>query len=145
MSLADDEQFDISNAVLEVDEDDILGDYDACSNVFSTLNGLGARVAIDNFGSSYSCLTYLCRVPSQILKLDEAILGAADERPDARSLLGTTSRMAKHLGKTIVMNGVADPMQMQVAREVGADLIQGALTPRPISEVELLTLVRGMH
>lgn len=141
--IAREEQFDLANAVFEVDEDDILGDYDACSRVFAALNKLGARVAIDNFGSSYSCLTYLCRVPSQILKLDEAVLDAADERPDARSMLGTTSRMAKHLGKSVVLNGVAEAARMQLAREVGADMVQGALASRPVSEDELVALIRG--
>jgi EAL domain-containing protein (putative c-di-GMP-specific phosphodiesterase class I)/CheY-like chemotaxis protein len=143
--LAREEGVEPSDIVLEVSEDDVLGDYEACAKVFRSLNQLGVRVAIDDFGSSYSSLTYLSRVPSQILKVDEAMLEAAEERADARSLLGTTSRMAKHLGKRVVLNGVSEATQMQVAREVGADMVQGALTARPMDGDDVILLVRSFR
>jgi EAL domain-containing protein (putative c-di-GMP-specific phosphodiesterase class I)/PleD family two-component response regulator len=144
IKVAREEQFDLANLVVEISEDDILSSYESCVEAFGKLNNLGARVAIDDFGSSYSCLAYLCRAPCQILKLDKSVLDAARERPDARTLLGTTARMAQHLGKIVVLNGVDDPSEIQIAREVGASMVQGGFTAAPLTDRDLVETIRAL-
>ncbi|MGD2134418.1 MAG: EAL domain-containing protein [Maricaulaceae bacterium] len=141
--LASEADFDLDHLVVQVAEDGVLYDFDACASVFRQLNDIGVRVAISEFGSGYSSLAYLCRVPAQSLKFDELMLHAALERSDARTLLGTMSRMARHLEKSVIVCGVADAEQLQIAREIGAEMVEGRLTSRVLSAEELITTLKA--
>ena len=142
--IAEEEGIGLSRVVVGFREDAVIGDLGACAQVFRALNTLGAKVAIDDFGSNYSSLAYLCRVPAQILKFDKAMLEAAGERPDARSLLGATARIAKHHGKTVMLAGVGCVDEQVIAREVGADMVQGSAVSKPLTLPELEASVHAL-
>lgn len=136
--LADKHRISLDRVVLEVTENDLISDLDASVQALSGLIEKGARLAIDDFGSGYSSLTYLCRLPASWLKLDTVLLHTAEQEADARALLSSISRTAKHLGKTVVVEGVENATHVEIAQAIGATHAQGFHFSRPMSAARFL-------
>ncbi|MHB1486086.1 MAG: putative bifunctional diguanylate cyclase/phosphodiesterase [Acidimicrobiales bacterium] len=99
-----------------------------------TLDGLadlGVRLAIDDFGTGYSSLTHLLQFPVQVLKIDRSFVqGVATDR-QSRALVAAVVRLATGMGLTAVAEGVEEPVQADVLRELGCPFGQGYLFGRP--------------
>ena len=105
------------------------------------LRSLGIRLAIDDFGTGYATLSFLQRLPIDILKIDRSFVQACgDER--GRGLLEAIVRLGQTLSVTTVGEGAEEPRQLAVLCELGCDMVQGFLLGRPISAAEVAMLVR---
>lgn len=144
-AVAQQERFDLGALVVEIGESALTRNFGAATATLEALSKLGVRTAIDEFGSSCVSLGYLCRLPAGILKVDGGMLAAAHERPDARTLLGTLCRMAKHQGKTVVLTGADRFDSSEIAREVGADLMQGVPGARVLSAEETRSIIAALN
>ena len=99
---------------------------------------MGVSLAIDNFGTGFSCLANLKDIPATKLKLGRALTMAL---PDDRRSLSVTKalvQMGKDLGMTIIAEGVETKEQMEALRELSVDGIQGYYYAKPM-DVEALS------
>lgn len=91
------------------------------------LSRRGLRLALDDYGSRWSCPRQITSLPIEIVKLDRSfVTGAAARRP---ALLEAVS-MARSLGMTVLVEGVELGKDLDLAEGVGADLGQGFLWGR---------------
>jgi len=123
--------------VLELTESVLVGDDASTTAVLHGLRGLGVRLAIDDFGTGFSALSYLSRLPIDVIKVDRtfvAQLGSADGRSD---LARTIIEMARALGMSTTAEGIETPEQLAVLRGLGCDLGQGYLISRPVPAEEV--------
>jgi EAL domain-containing protein (putative c-di-GMP-specific phosphodiesterase class I) len=99
---------------------------------------MGVLLAIDDFGSGYSSLSYLKNLPVDILKIDRSFIVDIDDRTgdNDRSLLAGIIALAKSLGLTSIAEGVETPAQRTFIEAAGCDLMQGYLTGKPVPEEE---------
>jgi EAL domain-containing protein (putative c-di-GMP-specific phosphodiesterase class I) len=105
----------------------------AASRVLAEIRALGANVAIDDFGQGYSSLSYLRRLPADIVKLDRSFLeNIQDEMPGVEFISAVTT-LAHALGKSVVFEGVETQEQLDFALAAGADMAQGFFFARPLS------------
>lgn len=128
--------------VVELTESAIVQDLDHAGDVLEEIQGLGAKIAIDDFGSGFTSLAYLQRLPIDILKIDRAFTAGIDHDPAARRLLGGLVRLAEGLHVTPLAEGVETAGQLDELGDLGCELAQGYLIARPLRPEQVLDRLR---
>ena len=96
------------------------------------LRELGIQLAYDDFGAGYARLQELMDVPPDVLKFDIALIRDIHRRPPhSRQVIQTLVRMAKNLGIKTLAEGIEEPEELAVCREMGFDYAQGYLLGKP--------------
>lgn len=101
----------------------------------------GFRVAIDDFGCQHSNFDRLWRLTPDIVKLDRSLIVQASENDRARRILPKLIEIIHDLGARVVVEGVETADQHALARDAGADLLQGYYYARPAPEIVSQPLV----
>ena len=127
---------------LEVTESALMAGTDSVLHSVNTLAGLGIGISLDDFGTGFSCLSYLQRLPLCELKIDRSFLSRID-RTDGHAIVAAIVRLAGALDLDTVAEGVERPIEMNLLREVGCDAVQGYLLGRP-APLEALVPPRQM-
>ncbi|VIO77575.1 bifunctional diguanylate cyclase/phosphodiesterase [Bradyrhizobium ivorense] len=103
------------------------------NRTLTALSALGARLALDDFGSGYSSLGYLTRLPFDRLKVDRAFVDGISTAPEKRKLLGGIIALSHGLGMTVVAEGAELPAEVDVLGGLDCDLVQGFVFSQPIA------------
>lgn len=101
------------------------------------LADMGLRVAIDDFGSGYSSLSYLKQLPATEIKLDCSLITDVCTSESSRVIVETAINMAHGLGYELVAEGVEDGETARLLTEMGCDKIQGFWLCQPLPLEEL--------
>ena len=129
--------------VLEITESMFLHDTDAVVSTLQAIRALGVRVAIDDFGSGYSSLSYLQRFPVDILKIDRSFIGGSAGHGGDSSLAEAIVRIGQTLDLQTVAEGIETSEQWAVLRRLGCDLGQGFYFARPADPGQLEAFIAG--
>ena len=128
---------------LEITESAILDDPDHAIDNLRRLQALGCRLAIDDYGTGYSSLAYLRRLPVHELKIDKTfILGMARDSSDA-VIVRSTIDLAHHMNLLVVAEGVEDEATVERLRGLSCDMVQGYLLSRPLAAEDVVAWMRG--
>lgn len=103
------------------------------SRTLTALSGLGVRLALDDFGSGYSSLGYLTRLPFHWLKVDRAFVDGISTAPEKRKLLGGIIALSHGLGMTVVAEGAELAAEVDVLGGLDCDLVQGFVFSPPVT------------
>ncbi|MGX1106118.1 MULTISPECIES: sensor domain-containing protein [Bradyrhizobium] len=103
------------------------------SRTLTALSGLGARLALDDFGSGYSSLGYLTRLPFDCLKVDRAFVDGISTAPEKRKLLGGIIALSHGLGMTVVAEGAELSAELDVLGGLDCDVVQGFVLSPPVA------------
>jgi EAL domain-containing protein (putative c-di-GMP-specific phosphodiesterase class I) len=95
----------------------------------------GFRVAIDDFGAEHSNFDRLWMLTPDIVKLDRALIVQASENSRVRRILPKLIEIIHDLGAQVACEGIETRDQHALARDSGADLLQGYYYARPSPEV----------
>lgn len=110
---------------LEVLETTALADVSFTSGVMEQCRSLGVRFALDDFGTGYSPLTYLKRLPVDVLKIDRSfihnMLGDAEDLAIVEGVIG----LSRTFGCSVVAEGVESVEQARRLVEMGCEIGQG--------------------
>ena len=117
---------------VEVTEGAFMVDEAVVVRTLETLSADGFRIAMDDFGSGFSSLNLLRRLPIHVLKLDKEFLREGYETDRTQSILSDIVVMAQHLGIRTVCEGVETPEHVALLREIGCDTAQGFYYSRPL-------------
>jgi diguanylate cyclase (GGDEF)-like protein len=126
---------------VEVTEDLLLEDIDRTRIVIDRLRENGIRVAIDDFGSGYSALSYLHDLPIDELKLDRQFIEPVLVDWRAAAIVRAVIDLAHVLGVTTVAEGVEDAATAARLREYGCEVGQGYYYSPPIDAAAMLKLL----
>ncbi len=118
--------------MIEITEESLVKNFDQASRTISKLRENGIRCAIDDFGTDYSSLLYLKKLPFFTIKIDrEFIADIATQKKDLNLLSGILS-LANKLGYEMIIEGVEDEEQMLILKEFPYKLsYQGFLFDHP--------------
>jgi EAL domain-containing protein (putative c-di-GMP-specific phosphodiesterase class I) len=122
---------------LEMTESVLIQDDDATLTVLHNLRDLGVRIAMDDFGTGFSSLSYLHRFPFDKIKIDRCfIMNLPDDRGSVATIQAVIG-IAKAREIVTTAEGVETEEQRKVLHELGCDQIQGFLISgaRPASEI----------
>jgi len=128
---------------LELTETAVLGDEVQASALLSRLRATGVKVWLDDFGTGFSGLSHLRRVPVDGVKIDRSFVADVLRDPDDLALTSAIIAMAHSLGITVVAEGIEAEGQYEVLRERGCDQGQGFWLGRPMAAGEMLRTARG--
>jgi c-di-GMP-specific phosphodiesterase len=101
------------------------------------LHDIGVALSIDDFGTGFSSLSRLARLPVKELKLDNSFVRNIEEDPNAQAVATAVISIGKSLGMTVVSEGVETEKQAQLLRKLGCPVAQGFLFGRPMSARQL--------
>jgi diguanylate cyclase (GGDEF)-like protein len=126
---------------IELTEAVLMEQADRCIESLNTLRKWGVRVAIDDFGSGYSSLRYIARLPIDTLKIDMAFVHAMTKSPDNMGIVSSVISLAHGLRLKTVAEGVETEEQRNLLRLLRCDEMQGYLFSRPVSKSQLEILL----
>jgi diguanylate cyclase (GGDEF)-like protein/PAS domain S-box-containing protein len=133
-----------SGLMLEITES-LLLEQASTIGVVSDLRALGVRVALDDFGSGYSSLSYLQSFPLDVVKLDRGFVQALDESEASAAVVKAAIDMAGALGLEVVAEGVEREAQLVRLRDLGCPLVQGFLFAPALEPDEAAELLGGVR
>jgi diguanylate cyclase (GGDEF)-like protein len=125
-----------SRLELEITENTILSDPVRTRTILNRLKELGVRLAIDDFGSGYSSLGYLKRLPLDVLKIDKSFVMTMMADDDSAAIVRSTIDLAHNLGLEVVAEGVATEHISAALTALHCDAGQGFYFAGPLPEVE---------
>ncbi len=116
---------------LEVTETEIMADLAQASKVLDKLSALGIKIGIDDYGTGYSSLAYLHRLPVQELKIDRSFVTNLPNEASNRIIVRSSIAMAHSLGLQVVAEGAEDELTCAMLAEAGCDFLQGYYLAEP--------------
>jgi EAL domain-containing protein (putative c-di-GMP-specific phosphodiesterase class I) len=130
---------------LEVLETAALVDVDYTSALLDRCRKLGVRFALDDFGTGYSTLTYLKRLPVDVLKIDRSFVrNMLDDAQDLAIVQGVIG-LARTFGCTVIAEGVETPAQARLLIDMGCDFGQGHGIASPMPAAQVLAWARSFR
>ncbi len=117
---------------IEVTEDSLVSNIEKATSVLAALKQAGISTSLDDFGSGYSSLGYLVRLPIDTLKIDRSFVQALADSEKASAVIRGIVGLARSLGMKTVAEGVESQPQVAELKDVGCDVIQGYLISRPL-------------
>lgn len=117
--------------VLELTEGVLLADLDTARARLDELRGRGVRVAIDDFGTGFASLTYLHRLPVDVVKLDRSFVDGLGVDERLTSIVAAVLRLTEELGLESIAEGVATGDQAERLRVLGCHVAQGSWVGAP--------------
>ncbi|WP_322784915.1 EAL domain-containing protein [Cupriavidus cauae] len=123
---------------LEILETSAVEDFVQVSQLMALCERMGLRFAIDDFGSGYSSLTYLKRLPAYLLKIDQGFIRDMLEDPDDIAILDALLALARSFGRNCIAEGVESIKHGEILLRLGCEWGQGYAIghPMPVHEFE---------
>ncbi len=122
---------DPGHVVLEITESALMSDVGRVRSVMRDLQRTGVRIALDDFGSGYSSLSYLADLPFDFVKIDRSFVARFHQERRAAALLESIATLCHNLGLPAIVEGVETPGQLRQVRDLGIPYAQGYLFGRP--------------
>ena len=119
---------------LELTESQVIVDDDAVSRRLLALKELGVRLSMDDYGTGYSTLWQLRRLPFDSLKIDRSFVAGLGLAQEDAQIVHAIVQMGGSLGLTVIGEGVETREQAQFLRAYGCPLGQGYLFGRPSAD-----------
>lgn len=122
---------------LELTETAVLGDEAHAIAILGQLRRLGVELWLDDFGTGFSGLSHLRRMPVDGVKIDRSFVADVLTDPDDLALTGAIVAMAHSRGMAVIAEGIESEGQFELLREQGCDLAQGFWLDRPLTAGQL--------
>lgn len=122
---------------LEITESAAMADMDSAVELLTRCRNLGLCITLDDFGTHYSSLTHLQRLPVDTIKIDKSFVQGCPGNPDDVSIVRGIIGLGHERRRRIVAEGIETVEQLAWLRSVGCDFGQGFLLARPMPEADL--------
>jgi diguanylate cyclase (GGDEF)-like protein/PAS domain S-box-containing protein len=110
---------------IEIREDMVLRNPERAVRLLAQLKELGVRLVIDDYGTGYSSLNYLKRLPIDAVKIDRSLIRELPRDVDAAALSRAVVAMAHSLGISVTAEGVETRDQWEFLHQLGCEEMQG--------------------
>lgn len=117
---------------MEISEGALLSGADQVISQLNQVRSLGIALHMDDFGTGYSSLSLLRRLPFSVIKIDRSFIHDMESDEADLGLIRAARSMAEGLGMKTVAEGVENPEQLRLLREIGCDYAQGYLFAKPV-------------
>lgn len=128
---------------LEITESVLIEDFTKVSEKIKQLRGYGIRISLDDFGTGFSSLSYLKKLPIDTLKIDKSFIDTVMNDSATRVITESIINMVKSLGFESVAEGVEEEQQYRYLHSIGCDVIQGYLFSKPLEPEEFERLLKN--
>jgi len=118
--------------VLEITESTIIDNMDSLQAVLSKLRDEGVRLAMDDFGTGHSSLSFLHRTPMDTLKIDRSFVSSPGNPRDYGAIINTVIQLAHNLNMEVVAEGIETVEQLALLQTLDCDYGQGFLFSKAV-------------
>ena len=122
-----DSGLDPRQVILEITEDALIENMDEGVSILKRLKASGVAIAIDDFGTGYASLTYLKKIPVDIVKIDREFVRDIPEDQHDAEIVASVINMTHKLRLNVVAEGIERPEQLQFLIDNRCDMGQGFL------------------
>lgn len=124
------EQFNPKNLEIEITESLFINSVEKASEVLKELKDIGIHIALDDFGTGYASLSYLNKLPIDILKIDKSFIdGLPEEKYDFVQAIISMGHVLKF---KVISEGVEKEGQLKTLKEIDCDYMQGFIWGKPM-------------
>jgi diguanylate cyclase (GGDEF)-like protein len=134
-----------STLKLEITESTAMENAERSAQILNRLKELGVQLSIDDFGTGFSSLSQLHRLPFDTLKIDRSFVNAVGENGEDSEILQTIISLAKNLKMKVIAEGIETENQLSLLRNMGCDYAQGYLLAKPMPSAEMEKLLYQKH
>ncbi len=131
-------EFDIpaGHIELEITESIAMGDMVNTMRILNCIKNMGFKLAMDDFGTGFSSLNYLQKMPIDCLKIDRAFVQTSNTKSGSE-IVEMIIHLAKTLGLRVVAEGVEELEQANLLKSLSCDEVQGFYFAKPMPYPEL--------
>ena len=120
---------------LEITESDIMRDPERATVILRQLREAGAGLSLDDFGTGFSSLSYLTRLPFDTLKIDRYFVRTMGANEGSAKIVRSVVNLGRELSLEVVAEGVENANMARALQDIGCDYGQGfgyapALSPQ---------------
>ena len=126
---------------IELTESLVIDNVDETIARMQELKALGVGFSMDDFGTGFSSLSYLKRLPLDQLKIDSSFIRDIASDPNDATIVQTIISMGKTLGLDVIAEGVETEAQLELLRNYGCVAFQGDLFAQPLPLVAFQTFM----
>lgn len=130
---------------IELTESTLMINPEEAEATLKELSARGLTLSIDDYGVAYSSLSYLKKLPANILKIDRSFISDLTTNRGDLAIVSSTIVLAHKLGLTVVAEGVETKQQLEVLRSLGCDKVQGFLLAQPMLIDPLKKYIRSVN
>jgi EAL domain-containing protein (putative c-di-GMP-specific phosphodiesterase class I) len=130
-----------SQLELELTETAAMEDAARTQAMFEQLREAGFSLSIDDFGSGYSSLTYLRRLPFQKLKIDREFVSHIDQRADSRTICKALIELTAGLELGVLAEGVERYEEVETLHALGCATFQGYYFAKPLAASDFIPTI----
>ena len=130
---------------LELTESLLMEEPESARSILQKLKGLGVHIAIDDFGSGYSSLSYIKQFPIDSLKIDQSFVCDLGTDPNDAAIAKAIIALGHALSLDVVAEGVETTAQLAFLREHGCDVVQGHFYSPSVRADDIGALVRDLR
>jgi EAL domain-containing protein (putative c-di-GMP-specific phosphodiesterase class I) len=123
---------------IEITEGVALHDLNNTRRLITSVQRLGAKVALDDFGAGYTSFPYLRDLPADALKIDGEFVKNISGCPANAAIVEAVIGLGRNLGMQSVAEWVEDASTLEILQEMGVDYVQGFAIARPQSPEVIL-------
>jgi len=124
---------------LEITEYSIVQDVQRSKVMMDRLKKLGFKIALDDFGTKYSSLNYLSKLPFDTLKIDKSYIDHIIENSKDQIIVEHIINLTKALGMTTIAEGVEFEEQNKLLHKMGCCFGQGYYKSKPMDLVSAIS------
>lgn len=141
------EQANCDGNRLEIEQTEswFMDDPDNNVKILNEIKKLGVQLSLDDFGTAYSSLSQLGRLPLDILKIDKSFIDNCVHSNRDHMIVRTIIQLGHNLGMKIVAEGVEYEAQRQLLETENCEYFQGYLFSKPVTAQEFELLLKENH
>ncbi len=128
---------------IELTEYSLINNFKNTLAIINSLKALGIKISLDDFGTQYSSLNYLSKIPFDTLKIDKSYIDQIVNNTSERIIVEQIISLSNKLGVQTIAEGVENKEQLSLLTKMGCQYAQGYHLDRPMA-VEHLTPY-GVH
>lgn len=118
--------------ILEITESAVMDDPEHAIAVLTTLQEMGVHLSIDDYGTGYSSLVQLKRLPVHEIKIDKSFVLDVANNPDDATIVRSTVELGHNMSLSVVAEGVENPACLDFLRAIGCNIAQGYFFSKPV-------------
>lgn len=133
LSILNKTKFPPENLEIEITEYSLFNSVELAIENISELRKLGIKVALDDFGTGYTSLSYLSKLPVNLLKVDKSFIDVIEDNPKNLEFVNTIISLGHLMKCDVISEGVENEKQLALLKEINCDLIQGYVWGKPLT------------
>ena len=137
--------FPASNLEIEITESVFISSLESTAKTLDEIKAMGIKIALDDFGTGYASLSYLTKLPIDLLKIDKSFVDGLQQESNFADFVAAIISMGHLLHFDVISEGVEYETQLDLLKQLNCDFIQGFLWGRPmdIEAVDTLLKISG--